>query len=251
MAPAFTLPKDPIDSPLWDTVAENYLKGYPIIFDEAVRVGLPPITEDQTQVPIMIDASALGPADEVAVIADLSPFPLALKVNAHRAAPVFAFRVRIEQGTAIRAAVRKDGRWHVGTRYLDAVGGGCSAPPNVEARIAWSDIGQMRARLWRQNPDQMRLRLRVTHPMDTGLHKEPAFFIQAVEIKDADGSPLADLEVHEPVAANPVFTVQFADPGKGDHIAVTARDNDGGIFKSKVPLVRTAAGATVIREGRL
>ena len=88
------------------------------------------------------------------------------------------------------------------------------------------------------------------HPMDTGLHKEPAFFIQGLEIKDADGVLLADMEVHEPIAANPVFTLQFADPKHGDHVAVTARDNDGGIFTTKVPMVRTAANA-VIREGRL
>ena len=250
MADISTVPVDPLDSPVWDAVVENYLKDHPIVFDEGVIVGLPPITEDQTQVPIMVDARALGTIDEVVVIADLSPFPLTLKVRPRQAPAVFAFRVRIEQGTAIRAAVRKNGQWHVGARYLDASGGGCSAPPNVEARIDWDDVGQMRARLWREAQDQLRLRLRIMHPMDTGLHKEPAFFIQALEVKDADGVTLADMDVHEPIASNPVFTLQFADPKRGDHVAVTARDNDGGVFTSNVPMVRTAADA-IIREGRL
>ena len=244
------IPKDPLDSPLWEATVTNYLADYPIVFDDDVVVGLPPITEDQQQVPIAIDASRLGPVDEAVVIADLSPFPLTLKVQPRQAAAVFALRMRIEQGTAIRAAIRKDGRWHVGSRYLDAAGGGCSAPPNVEARIDWDNIGQMRARLWAEARDQMRMRLRITHPMDTGLHKEPAFFIQEVHLADADGVPLVDMEVHEPVAANPVFTLQFADPKRGDHIAVTARDSSGGTFGARVPMVRTAASAA-FREGRL
>ena len=251
MATAPALPKDPLDSPMWETVANTYLKGAPVAFSEDVRIGLPPVTEDQTQVPIMIDASKVGAVDEVVVIADLSPFPLTLKVSAQQAPVVFAFRVRIEQGTAIRAAARKNGQWLVGARYLDAAGGGCSAPPNVEARIAWDDIGQMRAKLWREDGDQMRLRVRVMHPMDTGLHKEPAFFIQSLAIDAADGGPLAKLEVHEPIAANPVFTVQFADPKRGDHVALVARDNDGGIFRARVPLLGTAANASIVREGRL
>ena len=250
MSIALAIPKDPLDSPLWDATVTNYLSKYPIVFDNSIVVGLPPITEDQQQVPIMVDASRLGSVDEVVVIADLSPFPLTLKVRPRQAPAVFALRMRIEQGTAIRAAVRKDGQWHVGARYLDAAGGGCSAPPAVEARIDWDNIGQMRAQLWREAGDQMRMRLRITHPMDTGLHKEPAFFIQEVHFADADGQPLADMEVHEPVAANPTFTMQFADPRRGDHIAVMARDNSGGVYQAKVPMVRTAAMSS-FREGRL
>ena len=250
MATTSVIPKDPLDSPLWDVTVANYLADYPIVFDDHVVVGLPPITEDQQQVPIMVDASKLGSVDEAVVIADLSPFPMTLKVRPKLVPAVFALRMRIEQGTAIRAAVRKDGKWHVGARYLDASGGGCSAPPAVEARIDWDNIGQMRAELWREAQDQLRIRLRITHPMDTGLHKEPAFFIQEVHFADADGVPLADMEVHEPIAANPVFTLQFAEPRRGDHIAVMARDNSGGEYRAKVPLVRTASNAT-FREGRL
>ena len=117
-------------------------------------------------------------------------------------------------------------------------------------RIDWDNIGQMRAQLWREAGDQLRMRLRIAHPMDTGLHKEPAFFIQEVHFADADGQPLADMEVHEPVAANPTFTMQFADPRRGDHIAVMARDNSGGVYQAKVPMVRTAAMSS-FREGRL
>lgn len=244
------IPKDPLESPTWEAMAENHLSGFPIVFDKDVVIGLPPVTEDQTQVPIMVDAKKLGTIDELVVIGDLNPFPVTVRLRPGAAPAVVAFRMRIEQGMVIRAAARKDGVWHVGERYLDAAGGGCSAPPVAEAKVNWDDVGQMRAKLWREDQDRLRLRLRITHPMDSGLHKEPAFFIQSLEIKDAAGARLADMEIHEVIASNPVFTIVFADPKHGDHVALTAKDNDGGVFNSKVPMVQVAS-AGVIREGRL
>ena len=173
----------------------NYLKDHPIVFNDNVVVGLPPVTEDQTHVPIMIDARKLGRVDEIVVLGDLSPFPLTLKVRPHGSPAFVAFRMRIEQATAIRAAVLKDGTWHVGGKFLDAAGGGCEAPPATEAKLDWSTIGQMRGKIWRDDPDTLRLRLRVVHPMDTGLEKNPAFYIETMNIKDASGNMLCDVDV--------------------------------------------------------
>ena len=244
-------PPDPLQSPLWETMAQNHLSDFPIVFDPSIEVGLPPVTEDQTQVPITIDARKLGVVDEVVVLGDLNPFPMTLKIRPGTAPAYVAFRMRIEQGTVIRAAARKDGVWHVGARYLDAAGGGCSVPPVTESHVDWDHLGQMRARVWRESADMLRLRLRIVHPMDTGLHKEPAFFIQKVGIKDAAGRVLADLDVFEPIASNPTLTVLLADPKAGDHLSVTARDSDGGTYSGKVPWLAPVPGANVIREGRL
>lgn len=246
----FPIPPDPLESPLWETVATNYLADAPIVHDPSIAVLLPPITEDQTQVPVMVDARALGVAERLAVIADLSPFPLIAQLRSMAGPALLALRMRVEQGTVVRGAVLKDGRWHVGSRYLDAAGGGCSAPPPTEARIKWDEIGHMRAALWRDDERQLRLRLRIVHPMDTGLHNEPAYYLQSVAVRDAFGAALLDMDVHEPVAADPVFTLAIADPGRGDHIRVTARDNDGGEFTARVPMQQLAAAAP-IREGRL
>ena len=57
----------------------------------------------------------------------------------------FAFRMRIEQGTVIRAAVRKDGQWHIGGHDLDAAGGGCSVPSVTESHVDRDHLGQIRA----------------------------------------------------------------------------------------------------------
>ena len=251
MAEGKAVPADPLESPVWDAMVANYLKDHPIVFDDNVVVGLPPVTEDQTHVPIMIDARKLGQVDEIVILGDLSPFPLTLKVRPHGSPAFVAFRMRIEQATAIRAAVLKDGTWHVGGKFLDASGGGCEAPPATEAKLDWSTIGQMRGKIWRDDPDTLRLRLRVVHPMDTGLEKNPAFYIETMNIKDASGNMLVDVDVRQPIADYPTFTFLLADPKAGDHVAIAARDSDGGVFSAKVPLVHLAEAEHVIREGSL
>ena len=246
------VPPDPLESPLWDAMVENNLQGLPIVFDPAIVVGLPPVTEDQTQVPIIIDARKLGSGvEELIVLGDLNPFPVTLKMRPTNGPAFVAFRMRVEQGTAIRGAARVGGKWHVGAAYLDAAGGGCSAPPVTESKVDWDHLGQMRAKLWREDADTLRLRVRMIHPMDTGLHKEPAFFIEALAVRDAAGGALVDFEVPEPIGANPTFTMLLRDPKAGDHVGVFARDTDGHKFEAKVPMVRMASTAPIIREGRL
>ena len=244
-------PPDPLGSPVWDATVENYLKDHPIVFDDDVEIGLPPVTEDQTHVPILVDARKLGKVDELVVIGDLSPFPLTLKLRPQTGPAYAAFRMRIEQATVIRGAALKDGTWRVGSRYLDASGGGCSAPPSSEARLDWSKLGQMRAKIWRESADLLRMRLRIVHPMDTGLQKEPAFYIETLQIRDADGHLLTDMDLRQPISDYPTFTLLFADPKAGDHVAIAARDTDGNDFHAKVPLVRMAEATPVIREGSL
>ncbi|MGU3541202.1 quinoprotein dehydrogenase-associated SoxYZ-like carrier, partial [Methylobacterium sp. A54F] len=57
--------RDPLGSPLWASMAERYLGGLPAIFDDRATVALPPVTEDQTQVPVTVDARALGSVEEL------------------------------------------------------------------------------------------------------------------------------------------------------------------------------------------
>ncbi len=113
-----------------------------------MQVVLPPVTEDQTQVPVTVDARALGKCRRGARHRRPQPVPLTLRLEPVAARPFVAFRMKIEQGTPIRAAVRKGETWHVGGRYLDAAGGGCSVPPVVEKRVDWKSLGETRARVW-------------------------------------------------------------------------------------------------------
>lgn len=245
---AETVIRDPLNSPMWDVLAKRYLAGRDIVFDDRVKVLLPHVTEDQTQVPIGVDARALGRADEIVMIVDLHPFPKVLRIEPVGAAPFLAYRQKIEQGTAVRAAVRQDDVWYVGGHYLDAAGGGCSVPPAVVKTVDWDNLGETRARIWREADGALRLRLRVLHPMDNGMiNNIPAFFIETLDVTDAEGAPLARLGLSEAVAANPTLTLIVDEPKRGDVLKVRARDNNGGIFDAAVPI----PPASRIREGRL
>lgn len=240
--------RDPLDSPMWSILASRYLGGVPYVFDERVKVLLPHVTEDQAQVPIAADARALGEVDEIMMIVDLHPFPQVLRFEPLGAAPFLAYRQKIEQGTAIRAAARQGDLWHVGGLYLDAAGGGCSVPPSVVKTVDWDSVGQTRARAWREPDGSLRLRVRIMHPMDNGMIDNiPAFFIETLTVSDAAGAPLARLALSEGVSENPTFTLLVRAPREGDVVKVSARDNNGSVFDATVPIPPAAR----VREGRL
>jgi sulfur-oxidizing protein SoxY len=234
-APKTTGTRDPLESPLWSSMAERYLGGLPAIFDDRVTVTLPPVTEDQTQVPVTVDARAIGSVEELIVIADLNPFPLTLRLAGTGAQPFAAFRMKIEQGTPIRAAARQDGRWYIGGRTLDAAGGGCSVPPVVEKRVDWKRLGALQGRIWRE-ADTLRLRLRTIHPMDNGMIANvPVFIIETLAISDAAGRRLADLTLSEAIADNPTLTLLLED-GVTEALLVSMRNTAGNDFRAKVPV---------------
>ena len=242
--------RDPLDSPMWNDMAKRYLTGGAVVFDDRVKVLLPPVTENQTQVPIAVDARELGRVDEIMMIVDLHPFPQVLRFEPGSALPFVAYRQKIEQGTPVRAAVRQGDLWRVGGRYLDAAGGGCSVPPAVAKVIDWDHIGQTRARVWREADGGLRLRMRVLHPMDNGMIANiPAYFIETLDVTDAGGNPLAKLRLSEAVSENPTLTLLTDAPRAGDVLKISARDNNGGVFRASVPIPPEPAPR--IREGRL
>lgn len=245
-----TSAKDPLNSPRWPDMVEDYLGVRPITFDDRVRVVLPPVTEDQTQVPVTVDARGLvGHVDEILVIADLNPFPLTIRLTPIKAQPFVALRMKIEQGTAIHAAVRQGEEWRVGGLYLDAAGGGCSVKAPGVARADISDSGEMRARVWPEN-DATRLRLRVTHPMDNGMIPGvPAYFIETIDIFGSDGDKLAHLDLSEAVAPDPTFTLLLNEDRPGDRLKIHARDNQGGDFEGEV--LKPQQSGRLIRQGSL
>ncbi|GLS46440.1 quinoprotein dehydrogenase-associated SoxYZ-like carrier [Methylobacterium brachythecii] len=246
---AETTTRDPLDSPMWNDLSKRYLSGRTVVFDDRVQVILPPVTENQTQVPITIDARALGQVDEILVIVDLHPFPQPLRMEPIAAQPFVVYRQKIEQGTPVRAAARQGDTWYVGGRYLDAAGGGCSVPPAVIAKIDWEHVGEIRARAWREADGGARVRMRLLHPMDNGMIANiPAFFIETLNVTDASGAPLAKLQLSEAIAANPTLTLLPEIPKDGQVLKVAARDNNGGDFKATVPI---PAAAPRMREGRL
>lgn len=231
------LPADPLGSPLWAMHAARFFADAPVVFDPAVRVVMPQIAENQHVFPITVDARGVAGARRIVVLADLNPIPVAVDFTPGETAPWLALRIKLDQRTPVRAAVfGGDGRWHVGGQWIDAAGGGCSAPPVSRARGDWADhLGELRGALYAA-PDGMRLRFAVRHPMDTGLVENvPAYNIEAVSLRRA-GRELARLAVWGSVAEDPAFTFLLGPvpAGGAEPVTVLARDTAGREFTGRI-----------------
>ncbi len=226
---------DPLGSARWADMQKTFLGGQPVLFDPRVKVTAPSIAEDPLQVPVTVDASGLPKVQEVIVFADFNPIVEVLRFYPEGARSSLGFRVKLQQSTPVRAAVRTaDGIWHIGGTWVNTVGGGCTAPSAASGSPAWqSRLNEITGRQWSEGPNAGRLRLRIVHPMDTGLIAgTPAFHIEEIQFSEPDGRPLMRVKIAEPVAENPVFTLQ-RDSG-GGAIAVEGRDNNGNRFKAEI-----------------
>ena len=246
-------PADPLQSPMWEDMREQFFGGRSYVFDSRVKVRVPMVVENQAQVPVTVDARGLRDVEKIIVFADLNPVQHTLTLTPLEAAPFISFRLKVEQATPIRAAVlTRDGVWHVGGQFLDAAGGGCSSPAMARNKPDWSlTVGNARGRAWRQADGMSRFRLSIKHPMDTGLTQDniPAFYIEQVMVRSHSGKVLAKLEMREPVSEDPTITMLVRLPLSDRALQVDSRDIDGNHFSSKIATswkesrLRTGAGA--------
>jgi sulfur-oxidizing protein SoxZ len=94
---------------------------------------------------------------------------------------------------------------------------------------------KMRATLGQGYTD---IRVLMTHPMETGLRKDPdgkivpLHFIQSVIVK-VNGKTVVDGQLSQAVSRNPVFTFRVKGGAKGDKIEVSWLDNLGETNKTE------------------
>lgn len=226
---------DPLGSSRWGDMERNFLAGEPYLFDERVKVQAPEIAENPMQVPVTVDATALGDVKEVLVFADFNPILEVLRFYPEAASAYLGFRVKLQQSSPVRAAARtSDGVWHVGGTLVNTTGGGCTAPSAASASTEWQRrLNEVTARTWSEGPMSGRVRLRIVHPMDTGLIAGiPAFHLESLVLRDASGKPLMRLEIAQPVSENPVFTLHRSVQGGG--LEAAGRDNNGNTFDVRI-----------------
>ncbi len=232
---------DPLGSMQWPVVIKKYIGTAPWRFTDEVVVKGPEFAEDAMNVPVFVDARALvrsaGPIDRIRLVADRNPIQHILDFEPLDSWPVLAFRFRMEQGSPVRALVRtRDGRWHVGQTWVNASGGGCTVPGITRADGSWSrTLGQVQARVFRNVLEGgTRLRLRVMHPMDTGLVAGiPSFHIEHLELRDPQDQAVWRLALHEPVSENPLLTLELGDTLRGPW-QLSGRDNNGNRIQAQV-----------------
>jgi len=242
-AVARELPADPLRSVMWKSMAERFLPDGEIVFDERVRVLAPLSAEDQVNVPVTVDATALDDVTEIVAFADLNPIPLVLRARPEGAAPFLGFRLKLQQSSPVHVGVRTgDGTWHVAGVIIDAAGGGCTAPAMAHGTSDWmSTLGETRAQVRRGVDGEARMSLRIRHPMDTGLASGiPVFYLEELTVRDADGETLMALSLYEPVSENPTLTLKPRVGTGSGTLEVSTRDTEGNVFA--FPLEVPAAG---------
>lgn len=241
---AAEIPADTLNSVMWQQMAKSYLlngdrAGSKIIMDDSILVHAPKSAEDQMNIPVHVDARAIKDVKEIVVIADLNPLPKVLTYVPEQSEARLSFRIKVEQGTPVRAAVLDgDGVWHVGGTYVDAAGGGCSQPALAHGKADWvKTLAEVRGKIWRRPGDEAAtMRFTVRHPMDTGLADGiPAFFIEQLQFRAPGGAHLGNLTLHEPVSENPTVTVFPKIKDATEAVEISGRDNEGNLIKVSVP----------------
>lgn len=232
-ASAEDIPEDPLGSIQWDDMYRAYLSDHKVIFDERVKVVAPEFAEDSMNVPVSVDASELTGIKEILLFAEFNPIPKILKFYPAASKAAFSFRFKIQQASPVRAAVLTDDNiWHVGGVWIDAAGGGCTTASDGRLAGDWADhLGEIYAAIWDKGTVR-RMKINVSHPMDTGLVAGiPPFYIETIQLTDDKGKLLAKIEPYEPIQENPVFTLDLF---KGGAINIEAIDNNANEFSARI-----------------
>ena len=238
--PAFAAPgdePDPRHSGRGPDVRKEFFADAPVHFDPRVVVTAPASAEDSMNVPVSVRVEGGLEVRRMVIFAELNPIVRVLEVEPLQAAPYVSFRMKLQQGSPVRAAVLDGaGTWHVGGMWVDAAGGGCTAPSAGRANPDWqSHLGEVTSHAWSRPDGLTRLRLRISHPMDTGLAAGiPAFYLQKLSLTDETGAEYLRLATFEPLSENPVLG--FDIPARAGRVLhLTGVDNNGNRVDRVLP----------------
>lgn len=230
-----SLPTDPLASPMWQRLGGTLFGSDAVRFDNRVRVIFPSIAEDQRSFPVVVDARGVAGVKRIILFADLNPIPLAIDYSPERAQAYLATRIKLDQRTPVRGAVQlEDGSWLIAGGWIDAAGGGCSAPPVSRVKGDWAEhLGEVRGMALRDGAGA-RVRLAFRHPMDTGFVANiPTYNLEDVSLTGADGKSYGTMRLEASVAEDPTITV-IADAPKGETIVLRSSDTNGIRYDGRV-----------------
>ena len=233
--------RDPLSSLAWEDLRAEYLGDAPVVYDYMVRLIMPKTVDDAFSVPLVIKISDLiDPVVEVVVIAENNPIQAAVRIFPHRPMRAVGMNIRLEQSTPVRAAaLDSNGVWHVASVRVKVNNpGGCSAPAAVVAGGDAHPVGEIAMKRFKRADRQSRLKIGITHPMDTGFAPDadgeivPAYYVDAMTIADEAG-PIAELVTWAALASNPSFFFDL--PDSQQSVRVTASDTKGLAFEGLDP----------------
>ncbi len=238
--------RDPLESPTWQGLAASLFGTERVHFDDRVKVEFPAIAEDQHSFPVTVDARGIAGVKRILLFADLNPIPLAIDYSLEAARPYLAARIKLDQRTPVRGAVQlADGSWLVNGGWIDAAGGGCSAPPASRVKGDWAEhLGEMRG-IALNGADGTRIRLAFRHPMDTGFVANiPSYHIEHVGLVGAQGRHYGDMQIEASVAEDPAITT-IAEAATGEEIKVAGNDTNGIGYEGRLKVAEAPAAFAV------
>lgn len=225
---------DPLGTEAWRDILELEFDGAEVVYDDSFYLLVPETVEEAFSVPVLMNfVDAPFEVAEIALFAENNPFPQVVRVFPHRPLDAVGLNIRLEQSTPLRAAAMdRDGVWHVvHSEVFVGTPGGCSAGGGGGAGAGVGDISM---RQFVRTDGESRLKVRIAHPMDTGLAIDefsgqaiPAYYIDQVTISDDRGS-LARMLLWASVAANPTFLLDL--PETQQSVRISASDTDGDAF---------------------
>ncbi len=239
--PADAFEGDPFQSFQWPELKKEFLGARARVqFDPRVKVLGPAFAEDPMNVPITVSTDLPG-VQRMVVVVDRNPIRKVLELQPLAAQAAVSFRFKLEQASPVRAMVlTADGLWHVGGTWVDSAGGGCTVAGATRADGSWTQtLGQVSGRVFAGSSapggvGAARLRVRIMHPMDTGLVGGiPAFYVSRLSVRDAGDRELLRIQTFEPVSENPVFSFDFAKAPPGP-LRIVGVDNNGNRIDSRV-----------------
>jgi sulfur-oxidizing protein SoxY len=127
----------------------------------------------------------------------------------------------------VRGAVQlADGAWLVSGGWIDAAGGGCSAPPVSRVRGDWAQhLGEMRGAAWPMEGGRPAC-APIRHPMDTGFVANiPTYNIETLRFTSPPGGAGRDGDLGLRLGRPGLHP--DAPRGAGDVLEIAARDSNG------------------------
>lgn len=240
------LPADPLGSPLWEYNIERYLgQDVSVVVDDRVGLSVPDFAEDSTQVPLAVNLSTFPhKATKVVTWVDMNPVPLLFNADSRDGGlRLISLNFRVQQASSVRAAVLDEqGVWHIDSGFVEAAGGGCTAPREVISSSDWeNEFGTLRTGLF-SSDGKTRIKASLLHPMDSGMvGNVPAFYVGDVEVRqEGSDAVLLAMTLAESAAENPMFVFEFEDgnedesEGKSEDLTIWMKDNNGYRFEGSI-----------------
>lgn len=235
LAPSVAL-ANPLVTEAWQDILDLEFEGAQVVYDDSVGLLLPDQVDEAFSVPLVVDMRKAGyEVAEIALFVENNPFPQVARIYPAQPIHAIGFNIRLEETTPVRvAAMDREGVWHVAHRevHVSSPGGCQAAPPR-----SYLSTGEVTMRQFVRPDGHSRLKLKIGHPMHTGLATSeatgeviPAHYIDQMTVGGHQGD-LATMVLWASVASDPAFVFDL--PEKQKSISVNAGDTNGEDFATE------------------